>query len=185
MGYTTDFRGEFKIDKEVDEETYKLLDGLNKTRRMARKVAKKYGVEGEFYVKDTENMGQSHNPNIIDYNRPPKTQPGLWCQWSIREDRKTIEWDGGEKFYEYIEWMKYLIEKILKPRDYVVNGECTWQGEEPEDSGILAVEGNEVIVKQAVTFYLTPTDAERVKKIINDYLSNPLKELMDHKIDKS
>lgn len=183
MGYTTDFSGEFKIDKEVDEETYKLLDGLNKTRRMARKVSKKYGVEGEFYINGKGEMGQAHDKTVIDNNRPPKTQPGLWCQWSICEDRTTICWDGGEKFYEYTEWIRYLIDKILKPRGYTVNGNVRWQGEEPEDSGIICIEGNNVTEKKAVTYYLSDDDARRVRKFIDEYLNHPLKELIDHKLD--
>lgn len=32
MGYTTEFRGTFQLNKELDEETYNLLEGLSKTR---------------------------------------------------------------------------------------------------------------------------------------------------------
>ena len=35
-----------------------------------------------------------------EHNYPPRTQPGLWMQWKIQEDHQTIEWDGGENFYE-------------------------------------------------------------------------------------
>ena len=50
MGYTTDFFGKFILNKKATRELQKLLDGLNQTRRMARNVDPKYGVEGEFYV---------------------------------------------------------------------------------------------------------------------------------------
>jgi len=72
MGYTTEFQGEFKIDKPVDEDTYKLLVGLNTTRRMKRdpkKLAKRlgktteevielYGKECDLWVGDTDDFGQ-------------------------------------------------------------------------------------------------------------------------------
>ena len=29
------------------------------------------------------------------------TYPGIWCQWVPTDDGKGIEWDGGEKFYNY------------------------------------------------------------------------------------
>lgn len=153
MGYTTEFNGEFKTDQPVDIATYKLLYGLATTRRMARRVDSKYGIEGEFYVEDTENAGQNENSNIITYNQPPKTQPGLWCQWMIQEDRQTIQWDEGEKFYYYIEWIKYLIERVLKPRGYTVNGSVQWFGEDHGDTGKIIVKDNTVTVKRGRIVY--------------------------------
>jgi len=147
MGYTTDFMGKFTIDRPVDDETAKLLIGLARTRRMARRVDKKYGVDGEFYVDGKGYAGQGEDPNIIDHNRPPRTQPSLWCQWELQEDHQTIQWDSGEKFYHYIEWIKYLIDKILKPRGYVVNGKVSWHGEDFSDIGIILVDNNVVDVK--------------------------------------
>ena len=119
MGYSTYFDGQFDLDKPLDDETYELLRKLNYTRRMARNI-EGYGVEGEFFVdgededEDTpfSGHGQKETEDIIDYNRPPSTQPGLWCQWVPTEDKLHIEWDGGEKFYEYIGWIEYIIEKI-------------------------------------------------------------------------
>lgn len=72
MGYTTEFEGKFDFD-----ETYNLLVGLNATRRVKRKLDKKYGVEGEFYYNDDGNFGQSDNAGVIDHNRPPSSQPTL------------------------------------------------------------------------------------------------------------
>lgn len=149
MGYTTDFSGSFKLNKPLDLKTYKFLIGLNETRRMARKgLDPKYGVEGEFYVKD-----DNQNANIIDYNEPPKTQPGLWCQWRPNEDGTEIEWDGGEKFYNYVEWIKYIIEKILAPKKYKLNGEVEWQGEDSRDIGIIVIKNNVVTTKRGRITY--------------------------------
>ena len=122
MGYTTDFDGEVKTDRPVDDKTYELINGLNRTRRMKRKI-EGYGVEGEFYFNpDSNSCGQDwDDPTIVDSNNPPRTQPGLWMQWKMNSDKQTIEWDGGEKFYDYIEWMVYLIDKILAPKGYKVN----------------------------------------------------------------
>lgn len=151
MGYTTEFEGGVELDKQLDDETYALLCGLSRTRRMARKgLEPKYGVEGEFYYNpDSEDFGQEHDDNIIDYNRPPRTQPSLWCQWTPTEDRQWLKWDGGEKFYAYVEWMKYLIDRILKPRGYTVNGCIEWQGEESDDRGRIIVKNNKVRTQHA------------------------------------
>jgi hypothetical protein len=144
MGYTTDFSGSFRLNKKLDKQTHEFLNKLATTRRMARNVDPKYGVEGEFYVDGKDSFGQGQEDNIIDYNRPPKTQPGLWCQWIPDEEGKEIGWDGGEKFYNYVEWIEYIIEKILKPKDYVLNGDVYWSGEETSDTGKISIEKNNV-----------------------------------------
>ena len=56
-------------------------------------------------------------------------------------------WNGGEKFYNYIEWLEYLIKNLLEPWGYALNGEVTWQGEERDDIGKLIVTNNKVSVK--------------------------------------
>ena len=62
-------------------------------------------------------------------------------------------WDEGEKFYDYVEWMEYLIEKILKPRGYVVNGQVTWQGEDSDDKGMIDIRANVVHRREAIITY--------------------------------
>jgi len=165
MGYTTEFSGEFKINKPLDDDTYKLLDGLSKTRRMARNVGPEYGVEGEFYIEGSGFMGQDDEDNVINSNQPPKTQPGLWCQWRPTDDKEYIEWDGGEKFYNYVEWIEYIIEKILRPRGYSLTGQVAWYGEESEDTGFINIEDNEVRTEVGETFYFGDTDEDRRLKI--------------------
>ncbi len=140
MGYSTDFKGQFQLDKPLSVKDFNFLKKLNETRRMARLVDEEFGVEGEFYVKDDSN-------GVIDHNRPPKTQPGLWCQWVPTEGGEGIEWDGGEKFYEYVKWLKYIVEKILAPRGYILNGEAEWYGEDRNDTGTIVVENNVVTTK--------------------------------------
>ena len=148
MGYSTDFKGEFKLNKPLSIKDFTFLKKLNETRRMARKVDEsKYGIEGEFYVDGKGFMGQAKEPNVISFNLPPRTQPGLWCKWTPNEDGTAIEWDGGEKFYNYVEWIKYLIEKILSPRGYVLNGEVNWYGEDIDDEGIICITDNVVTTK--------------------------------------
>ncbi len=146
MGYRTDFRGSFELDKPLDEETKTFLVKLNHTRRMARNLPEEYGVEGELYVDGGGDYGQDREESIVDYNTPPKTQPGLWCQWVPNEDGTEIEWDGGEKFCCYVEWIEYLIEKVLAPKGYVLNGAVDWRGEEWDDSGTIVVADNSVSI---------------------------------------
>lgn len=147
MGYTTDFMGQFNLDKPLDDKTYQVLIWLNETRRMkwdTKVIGEEWGFEGELYFKHAEEFsghfgGQvpQNTPGLIDFNSPPITQPGLWCQWRPTEDRMHIEWDGGEKFYHYEEWIKYINETILIPRGYILSGEVHWRGEDFNDTGTI------------------------------------------------
>jgi len=101
MGYKTEIAGKFNLNKKLDETTYAFLVKFNKSRRMARNLSPEYGIEGEFFVDEDAVCTQEHNVTIIDYNRPPITQPSLWCGWRPTKDRDAIEWDGQEKFYDY------------------------------------------------------------------------------------
>ena len=144
MGYTTDFSGRFETNKPLSDKMFNFLKAFNETRRMGRNVDAGYGIEGEFYVFGSGSFGQDSESNIIDFNQEPTTQPGLWCQWTPSDDREGIEWDCGEKFYHYTEWLVYLIHKVLAPNGYVLNGTVTWQGEDTGDVGEIIVENNRV-----------------------------------------
>lgn len=156
MGYTTVFAGKFNLNKELDDETFNLLKGLAESRRMKRDINKlkemgfigDYGIEGEFFTQGKGFLGQDNDESVIDYNRPPITQPGLWLQWTPTEDKMGLEWDQGEKFYEAENWIKYLINKILEPRGYIVNGVVNAQGEDNNDKYNITVINNKVIVNK-------------------------------------
>jgi hypothetical protein len=142
MGYTTDFYGAFDLDKPLTVDQAAYLKMFSHTRRMARdpkkilklekpnqecldllkKVGLDLGPQGEHYCSGGD-FGQDADESILDYNSSGNksildssgNQPGLWCQWVPTNDRKGIEWDGGEKFYAYVEWIIFIIEHFLKP----------------------------------------------------------------------
>ena len=165
MGYTTDFSGEFKLDKPLTDEQANYINRFADTRRMKRDVEKlkelfngadglngDYGTEGEFFVGGAGFAGQSHDDSIIDYNHPPSTQPGLWCQWNV-EDNDTIIWDGTEKFYNYVEWIQYYITNFFEPWGYKLSGEVQWQGEDSEDIGKIVIHNNVIqVLHGTITF---------------------------------
>jgi hypothetical protein len=140
-----------------------------------------YGNEGEFFALDDGNFGQSGHgtdKSIIDYNTPPghtpyngienfnkvwssnekkkkklACQPGLWCQWEIEAEGEKLCWNGGEKFYDYIEWLRYLIDRFFEPWGCKLNGEIEWSGEDSNDKGKIRVKNNKVkAVKAVITF---------------------------------
>ena len=68
--------------------------------------------------------------------------PSIWCQWVVGNDWKSIRWDGGEKFYGYIGWIRYINNHFLLPKKVKLNGTVVFQGENPKDGGrIVATNG--------------------------------------------
>lgn len=158
MGYTTTFFGQFEIDRELEKNHYDYLIKFADTRRMKRNpdacqhfndpirlaAGLPIGIEGEFFVGGSGFMGQDNDYSIIDYNYAPKTQPGLWCKWIPSTNKKSIIWSGAEKFYDYIEWLKYIMNNFMIPWNYKVNGNVEWQGEDEDDQGTIIVNNNNV-----------------------------------------
>lgn len=148
MGYTTEFSGSFKVTPPLTKDDREFLTKFSETRHMKRKgMPDSMGEEGEFYVGDDEEL------NVVDHDNPPAIQPGLWCKWIPSDDGKEIVWNGGEKFYNYIEWIKYLIQRILTPRGYTLNGVITWDGEDDIDRGIIKIMDNRVTIGHGQTGY--------------------------------
>jgi hypothetical protein len=156
VGYTTDFTGHCEIEPPLTAAQVAYVNAFCCSRRMKRRVEDTskltdtlreavglpIGIDGEFYV-----GGGLHGYNekgVVDSNGPPSTQPGLWCQWIVSEDGKRLEWDGGEKFYNYIEWLQYMIKHFFDRWHCVVNGKVDWQGEDSGDSGTIVVTDNSV-----------------------------------------
>ena len=61
---------------------------------------------------------------------------------------------GGEKFYNYTEWIKYLIQHFLSVWGYVLNGTVEWQGEDSRDIGRIIVENNVVHIENGVVSFV-------------------------------
>lgn len=171
MGYTTDFSGSFEVTPALNPAQVAYLQAFSNTRRMARDesitaarldlvrqaVGLPVGPQGGYFVGAAgPNAGQEDrdpSTGILDYNSPPAGQPGLWCQWTANDAGTEIEWDGGEKFYDYVEWMKYIVEHFLKVWGCVVNGEIKWVGEESDDRGMIRAINNKILALNGTTVY--------------------------------
>ncbi|MFC6883454.1 hypothetical protein [Actinomadura yumaensis] len=177
MGYHTEFSGHVTITPALNPYEVVYLRKFNNTRRMNRTLGP-YFVDGSGYA------GQGDDSDILDPNKPPHGQPELWCGWTPTTDGTAIEWDGGEKFYSSVDWMRYLIDTFLKPgaalqkelaapipgRDYhetfehftfdhVLNGAIHAQGEDHGDEWVLVVENNTVTqadVVRVIDYQPTP-----------------------------
>lgn len=174
MGYTTYFEGQFTFNEPLNHEQIEFIQSFSRTRRMKRDVSELmrlyngnfglpldqvsigndtrtpeeiYGNEGEFFVGNDKN-----DSSVFDYNTPPKNQPGLWCNW-ITSDGEILVCDDGENFYDYVEWMEYLVNHIFKKWNIVLNGSVEWNGEESDDFGQLIVTDNVVTTRKGTINY--------------------------------
>lgn len=162
MCYDSKFNGKFDLSRQLTDIERDYINTFSGTRRMKRNSIKLmelyhgeygypyitkdsspediYGIEGEFFCKNDGDCGQMRDNSIINYNYPSIMQPTLWCQWVT--DGNKLEWDGGEKFYHYIEWLKYMIDNFFEKWNVKLNGEVTWEGEDSSDTGTIIVKNN-------------------------------------------
>lgn len=154
MGYTTDFDGNLTIEPPLNADQVAYINQFSETRRVKRDetitetlpdplriaVGLPVGKDGGYYVGGSGFRGSNHKqPGIVSYNQAPIEQPGLWCQWVVSDSGDSLEWDGGEKFYKYVSWLEYLIEHFFTPWGVKLNGQIRWQGESPDDRGVIHV----------------------------------------------
>ena len=92
------------------------------------------GKHGEYYANPGEVIREDKldkESSIIDINKPAYDQPNKNCHWIIKYGK--LVWDGNSYFYDYVEWLEYLIEHFFKKRGYVLNGKVSWSGEDKDD----------------------------------------------------
>ena len=127
MGYTTEFSGEFALDKPLT-------------------IAQKQELEAF--------AEERHGGNTEAF----AGYPGFWCQWVPNDDGTAIKWDGGEKFYSYVQWLQYIIDHFIKPWGLTLNGEVAWFGEEDDDLGKILVRENIITTLQGTVVYRTESN---------------------------
>lgn len=120
MGYTTNFDGIIQFDRELTVEEFRELEDLASEP-----------WESDYYKKFAE------------------TRPDSYLQWEPTRDGTGLEWNGGEKFYNYIEWLEWLMTHFFEPKGIRCNGIVNWQGEEIGDLGKITV-GNNVVTTEEI-----------------------------------
>ena len=90
-----------------------------------------------------------------DDHRDNNDMPGIWCQWELQtsDESMCLEWDGIEKFYNYVEWMKYILDTFIIPWGYTANGVVTWIGEDRSDLGRIVVINNKLQTNKGYVVY--------------------------------
>lgn len=112
MGYDTIFKGFFLFDRPLAKDQILYLKKFANTRRMRRnpEIAKNMedllrlavdlpvGIDGEFFVGGRGFAGQDKDESVIMSNNPPRSQPGLWCDWEPNESGTKLRWNKKRNF---------------------------------------------------------------------------------------
>lgn len=176
MGYTTNFTGQLKFSTPLTKEQVSYIQAFNQTRRMKRnsdlaeqmpdpkrKAAKlPIGRDAQFFVGNETDMGQVMDSSVVEYNSPPFGQPGLWCNWTVSNDGTALLWDESEKFYDYVEWLQYMIDHFFSPWNTKLNGTIDWEGEDHSDTGTIKVVDSVISIDNGVV-----TSEEKLKDTIS------------------
>ena len=156
MSYNTRFNGCLKFNKPVVSELKEYINKFSEIRHIKLKTDEiklcfpnwkqdsfngNLGEEGMFFI----NSSTWGTAAMEDYNVPPRNCPSLYCQWIIN-DYNELEWDGGEGFYEYVDWLKFLIKYFFNPNGYILNGTIYYSGDDTTDNGRVVVTDNNVVV---------------------------------------
>lgn len=120
MGYTTTFEGSFNLSRQLASEHADILFDLAETDSRECADLLKEGA------------------------------PSGYCQWRPTRRLDGIEWDGGEKFYEYSEWLQFIIDKRLKPWGYMLTGSVHYSGEGRGDNGLLVISDGRVSKQKSI-----------------------------------
>lgn len=79
---------------------------------------------------------------LLEFNEDPdcipQPHPNSYMQWVPTESLQAIVWDQGEKFYDYTEWLRWLV-RWLHDQGIACSGTLYWSGESSNDTGVLTV----------------------------------------------
>ena len=108
MGYSTDFVGNLTVTPRLNDHEIEYLNAFRQSRRCVRPGGP-YEVPGNPRAESSADFEAEH------YNELAAGQPNLWCDWQVCWDGDCIAWDGTEKSYSMVPWLRYLINHFLKP----------------------------------------------------------------------
>ena len=111
MGHTTDFIGHVDIEPALNQDEIEYLTAFGLTRHFDR-------PDGPYAVSGNPMAAQDQERASVDtetYSSLGPGKPQLYCQWVPCLDGCCLSFDGNEKFYQPVAWMRYLIQHFLKP----------------------------------------------------------------------
>ena len=150
MGLHTTYVGHIGIEPPLSAEEIDFARRFGHTRHYDSGSP---GVRLALHPADDDSSGAS---DVSSYNRPAPGMPGLWCPWTICKEGCCLHWDGIEKPYDGMAWLRYLIEEFLGEgarsevaaqhglTEHVLDGVVVGERHETGELFAIEVEANEV-----------------------------------------
>lgn len=106
MTYSIRYEGQLSIECPLNRREIRALTAFFDTRRIQTRGG----------PLDSRRLS-SADPDVIDYNRPPEGQPGLFCDLEVSEDGTVLRWGGDSSSGkpDLDKWIIYVIDHLLKP----------------------------------------------------------------------
>ncbi|MEO6892250.1 MAG: hypothetical protein ABI324_24970 [Ktedonobacteraceae bacterium] len=164
MGYYTEFTGTFKFEKPLAGRHLAYLQGFNETNHyhwnpellqneldpFREAVGLPLGEHGCYFTGNHTTRGHDDQAWRYWKDHPAKLgeqcpgKPYFRCGWRPGDDGTELLADL-DKFYDYVEWLQYLLDHFIVPWDYVLCGIVTWKGQDEEDIGTIIVSYNVLV----------------------------------------
>lgn len=166
MGYETLLRGSFTITSSLQPAHLAYLETFCKQRHPKRDAALTatlpdplreavglpVGEDGAYFVngQDEEEQWPRRKGSILNFYGPSLEVPALFCAWQPSQDGTTLvpAKPGWARVEEPVEWLGYLIAHFLQPWSYQLTGQGEWFGDDREDTGRIAIDGNSLTREQ-------------------------------------
>ncbi len=97
----------------------------------------------------------------------------------VSDDRSLILPEEDESRPGFGMWLRLLLDHFLSARGYVLNGQVSWEGEDPDDRGTLYVRDNAIEIVDDLIFNAGPSWAP------NHYASDELKQAVRELLDSA
>lgn len=106
--------------------------------------------EGEFKFNRTLTEEEAATVNNFCNERHDDGYPSNWCDWKVDDTRTALIWNWDtEKFYNYVDWLRHLIDYFFFNWGVTLNGTMKWQGESkrPKWCGTITIKDNAIKVR--------------------------------------
>jgi hypothetical protein len=105
MPFDAQYEGRLLIEPPLSPAERRALDAFLGSRRIKT-------VQGPLDCRRSLSRGHA---DVLDWNSPAEGQPSLYTGLAVSQDGTTLFWDGNEKPGYLTDWVRYVIDHLLKP----------------------------------------------------------------------
>ncbi|GAQ90811.1 hypothetical protein KFL_006880030 [Klebsormidium nitens] len=145
MGYDTRFTGRFALSRPLTAEESAILAAVHDHCHEDDLELPYAFLQKRTVTIEREVIGPLYVGESLHYLT--EKFPSFYCQWTLSGNKRSLVWDKGEKFYNYVGWLEYLLSNFFAVRGVQLSGTVKWKGANRGDRGSITVEGNRIIVK--------------------------------------